>query len=67
MHAIEFETEIKNGQLTIPSNLLPELTAYKYGKVVLLLEENPKPKKLYAHKVKIDNFIMPKREELYES
>jgi hypothetical protein len=67
MQAIEFETEIKNGQLTIPIHLLPELTSYKFGKVVLLLEEKPKPKKLYAHKIKIDNFIMPKREELYES
>ncbi|MFZ2452161.1 MAG: hypothetical protein WAW36_16745 [Methylovulum miyakonense] len=67
MHAIEFETEIKNGQLTIPTHLLPELSSYQYGKVVLLLKEKPKPKKLFAHKVKIDNFIMPKREELYES
>lgn len=67
MQAIEFKTEIKNGQLTIPINILPELTSYKFGKVVLLLEEKEKPKKLYAHKVKIDNFIMPKREELYES
>lgn len=67
MQVIEFKTEIRNGQLTIPINILPELTSYKFGKVVLLLEEKEKPKKLYAHKVKIDNFIMPKREELYES
>ena len=37
MYALEFETEIQNGQLTIPINLLPELTSYKFGKVVLLL------------------------------
>jgi len=65
MQTLEFEADITDGILSIPVNLLPELITYQHAKVILFLEEKPK-KKLYAHKVKIDNFVMPKRDDLYD-
>ena len=55
----------------IPENKLAEIYDLIHYFRVGLAQEIPTTqattsKKLYAHKIKIDNFVMPKREELYD-
>ena len=73
MQAIRQYTEIENGYLHLK---LPEDFTEKNVEVIILPTEKRfqevartdiKPsKKLYAHKVKIDDFVMPVRDALYD-
>ncbi len=73
MQAIKQYVQVENGYLHIK---LPENFRGKNVEVIILTQEKQNAeilknettmhKKLYAHKIKIDNFVMPKREELYD-
>ena len=73
MQAIKQYAKVENGYLHIK---LPDNFTEQNVEVIILTQEKQSeeitekkqitPKRLYAHKIKIDNFVMPKREELYD-
>jgi len=68
MHAIEFQTTIKNGIIEIPRQYLRNLS--NRVRVILLVEQTPKTTvnfidQLLAHPVRVPGFRPLTREEIY--
>ena len=70
MKAIKQYAEVENGYLHLK---LPDDFTEKSVEVIILSRdklaekiETKKSRKLYAHKINIDNFVMPKREDIYD-
>jgi hypothetical protein len=68
MYAIEFQTKIKNGIIEIPSKYASRLQ--ENAKVILLMEEHPKPsgiiEQLLKSPIKVKSFTPLTREEIYD-
>jgi hypothetical protein len=68
MHAIEFQTKVKDGSITIPEQYRNKIKGYV--RVILLTEEdsgkNDMIEHLLANPLNIEGFNPLKREEIYE-
>ena len=68
MHAIEFQTKVKDGSITIPEQYRNRIKGHV--RVILLTEENSENfdmiEHLLANPLNIEGFKPFKREEIYE-
>lgn len=68
MQAIEFQTQVKNGNIEIPEELKGKLTGLV--RVIVLREEKAERtsiiEQLWANPIKVENFKPLTRDEIYE-
>ncbi|MBS1790543.1 MAG: hypothetical protein JST85_22675 [Acidobacteria bacterium] len=68
MQAIEFQTQVKNGNIEIPEELKGKLTGLI--RVIVLREEKAERtsiiEQLWANPIKVENFKPLTRDEIYE-